>query len=205
MKKYRPSLLKYAFEGNLTRQWRTTHGSPLDSPLQILERILKLKEGIQKKKTKHFIVYQKENLPGTPSEWIWTTMGVIAKTMKNGIYRPPKFYADEGVACLRMYNIQNGSIIFKDIKRMKLTQEEISEYKLLPDDILVNRVNSRELVGKAPTIPPNLETCVYESKNIRVRVFNQFIVSKLVSFWFQFYAQTYIQYKCATNCRYGID
>ena len=48
--------------------------------------------------------------------------------MQNGIYKPSQFYSNDGIACLRMYNIENGSIVWKDIKRMNLTQEEIQNY-----------------------------------------------------------------------------
>jgi len=48
-----------------------------------------------------------------------------------------------------MYNIEAGKIVWKDIMLMRLSEKEIEEYGLLPGDILVNRVNSRELVGKA--------------------------------------------------------
>ena len=74
---------------------------------------------------------------------------------------------------------------------MNLTKEEISEYKLLPGDILVNRVNSRELVGKAACIPLDLETCVYESKNIRLRLINKYIESKLITFWFLLFSRQF--------------
>jgi type I restriction enzyme M protein len=39
---------------------------------------------------------------------------------------------------------------------------------LLPGDLLVNRVNSRELVGKAAVITSAIECSIFESKNIRV-------------------------------------
>ncbi len=93
-----------------------------------------------------------------PDDWRWGTVGDVAESMKNGIYKPAEFYADNGIACLRMYNIEDGIIVWKDIKRMILTEEEIETYRLLPGDILVNRVNSRELVGKAAVIPRVIET-----------------------------------------------
>lgn len=111
--------------------------------------------------------------------------------MKNGIYKPKQFYDKSGIACLRMYNIENGAIVWKDIKRMKLSPEEIEQYQLLPNDILVNRVNSRELVGKAAPIPNGLESCVYESKNIRLRLMQNYVNSKYISYWFQIFSQTY--------------
>ncbi len=189
LESYRHSLLKYVFEGKLTEKWRKDHRNQSDSS-KILEQIGRKRNRTGREDEKYFVI-NTETLPPIPSEWIWTTLRVITESMKNGIYKLPRFYNNDGIACLRMYNIHNGSIVWKDIKRMVLTAEEISEYKLLPGDILVNRVNSRELVGKASTIPQGLETCVYESKNIRLRVLNDFVVSKFVSFWLQFYAQTY--------------
>ncbi len=104
------------------------------------------------------------------TSWRQVAFGEIVESMKNGIYKPRDSYADDGIACLRMYNIEVGKIVWKNIKRMRLSTKEVREYGLLPGDLLVNRVNSRELVGKAAVIPPALEKCVFESKNIRVRL-----------------------------------
>ena len=106
----------------------------------------------------------------------------MTESMKNGIYRPASSYSDDGIACLRMYNIDQGKIVWRDIKRMTLMEEEIEEYELLPGDLLVNRVNSRELVGKTVAIPPNFERCVFESKNIRVRLRPDVVVPEYVCY-----------------------
>jgi type I restriction enzyme S subunit len=111
--------------------------------------------------------------------------------MQNGIYKAAQFYNDSGIACLRMYNIENGEIVWKEIKRMILTEAEVDQYQLKPGDILINRVNSRELVGKAAVIPLNIETCVYESKNIRLRLFQESTQSEFVNYWFRIHSQKY--------------
>lgn len=117
-----------------------------------------------------------------PKGWRWVTFGDVAESMKNGIYKPASSYADDGLACLRMYNIGDGKIVWRDIKRMRLSENEIQEYELLPGDILVNRVNSRELVGKSVAIPTGLERCVFESKNIRVRIRRDLVSPEFVSY-----------------------
>jgi len=117
-----------------------------------------------------------------PKGWRWVTLGEVAESMKNGIYKPAASYADDGLACLRMYNIDGGRIVWRDIKRMRLSEEEIREYELLPGDLLVNRVNSRELVGKAAAISAGLERCVFESKNIRVRLRRDLASTEFVSY-----------------------
>jgi type I restriction enzyme S subunit len=90
-----------------------------------------------------------------------------------------------------MYNIENGSIVWKNIKRMTLTNSEVQEYQLEPGDVLINRVNSRELVGKAAPIPEGLETCVYESKNIRLRLLSDCADSRYVGYWLGIFGQRY--------------
>lgn len=120
-----------------------------------------------------------------PKGWRWVMLGDVVESMKNGLYRPASSYADDGVACLRMYNIADGRIVWRDIKRMTLSEEEIREYELLPGDLLVNRVNSRELVGKAAAIPAGLERSVFESKNIRLRLRRDLVSPEFVSFRLQ--------------------
>ncbi|WP_256623454.1 restriction endonuclease subunit S [Methanolobus chelungpuianus] len=188
MKAFRQAVLMAACDGRLTEDWRL-HNSDIESAKTILEYITTDKSKLSKKKqTKDAICDVPYELP---TNWCWTCIDLISESMKNGIYKPQEFYSDDGIACLRMYNIDNGAIVWKNIKRMNLSSEEIAEYLLEPGDILVNRVNSRELVGKAAPIPNGIEACIYESKNIRLRVFKQYILSEYIGYWFQVYAQGY--------------
>lgn len=107
---------------------------------------------------------------GVPEGWTETELGTFVASMANGVYKPAEAYAADGVACLRMYNIQDGTIVLRDVKRMQLSPAEVEQYRLDRGDILVNRVNSRELVGKAALCPDFSEPTVFESKNIRVRL-----------------------------------
>lgn len=188
IKKFRQSLLAAACGGRLTEDWRDKDES-IENADKIIEIIKKEKNAIQKKnqKDKDYFVIPYE----VPNNWSWTNIECISKSMKNGIYKKQEFYSDNGIACLRMYNIEDGLIVWKNIKRMNLSDDEIADYLLEPGDILVNRVNSRELVGKAAPIPDDIEPCIYESKNIRLKIFNQWILSKYVGYWFQVYAQQY--------------
>lgn len=53
-----------------------------------------------------------------PEGWICTELAPFVESMANGIYKPSTFYDDDGIACLRMYNIQDGYLSLHNIKRM---------------------------------------------------------------------------------------
>lgn len=111
-----------------------------------------------------------------------TRLGDVVASMKNGIYKPASEYADDGVPCFHMYNIESGKIVWRDIKRMKVSASEQLDYGLLDGDLLVNRVNSRELVGKAAVISAAMEFSVFESKNIRVRLDTAKALPKFINY-----------------------
>ncbi len=180
LKLYRQSVLKAACEGKLVpneAELAKAEGREYEAADVLLARILKERRETWngKGKYKEAAAPDMNGLSELPEGWCLANVGQITDSMKNGIYKPKEFYAEEGFACLRMYNIDQGKIVWKDIKRMNLTKEEIDDYLLVPGDLLVNRVNSRELVGKAAVIYSGIEKCVFESKNIRVRVLNEVV------------------------------
>ena len=109
-------------------------------------------------------------------------LGDVVETMKNGLYKPASEYGDDGIPCLRMYNIDAGRIIWRDIKRMRVTKNELADYGLCEGDLLANRVNSRELVGKTAVVSPGMEPSVFESKNIRVRLNKDRVRPKFINY-----------------------
>jgi type I restriction enzyme S subunit len=121
-------------------------------------------------KTKRSGSAQAEIKSRPPTAFTTARLGDVTESMKNGLYKPATEYGDDGMPCLRMYNIDAGQIAWRDIKRMRVTANEMEDYGLLEGDLLVNRVNSRELVGKTALIPLGMEPSVFESKNIRLRL-----------------------------------
>jgi type I restriction enzyme S subunit len=105
-----------------------------------------------------------------PDSWQWVRFGNLVESMNNGLYKPTTFFSDNGVACVRMFNIQDGSLDLNRIKRITVSEAELNTYKLEIGDLLVNRVNSRELVGRAALVRDIREPLIYEAMNIRVRL-----------------------------------
>ena len=76
----------------------------------------------------------------------------------------------EGVPILRMGNIQNGYLDGSDLKHINLSAKELAKYRLSEGDILFNRTNSLELVGKAATFTGLEGYWVFASYLIRLDV-----------------------------------
>ena len=156
----RKSILTLAVQGKLVPQ------DPNDEPAEDLLNRIRLR---QTKETANHRS-ELENQFEVPATWCWAELGDFVESMSNGIYKPSKFYSDTGTACVRMFNIQDGRLDLAKLKRLDLTPSEIDQYRLEVGDLLVNRVNSRELVGKCAVIEANGEPLVFEAMNIRVRL-----------------------------------
>lgn len=156
----RTAILTLAVQGKLVPQ------DPNDEPSdELLKRItLHHKKGVAKNRG------LQEHPFKVPATWCWVNLGDFVESMSNGIYKPSKFYSETGTACVRMFNIQDGRLDLTKLKRLDLTSSEIDQYRLEVGDLLVNRVNSRELVGKCAIVEESEEPLVFEAMNIRVRL-----------------------------------
>ncbi|QYH38374.1 hypothetical protein GYM62_05995 [Algoriphagus sp. NBT04N3] len=189
VKQLRQAFLREAMQGKLVPQSRKLSG-PNDEPASVLlEKIKAEKERLIKekkiKKQKPLPPITQDEIPfDIPENWVWCRLGQVTQSMTNGIYKEDKFYSDDGIGCFRMYNINDGKINFVKLKRMILTDEEIERYLLTQNDLLLNRVNSIELLGKSGLLPYLDEPFVFESKNIRVILFEKSITAPYVNYLF---------------------
>ena len=68
-----------------------------------------------------------------------------------------------------MGNIQDGALVFHDMKYLPQDHDEFPKLLLAPDDLLFNRTNSAELVGKTAVFKGTPRPCSFASYLIRVR------------------------------------
>ncbi|KAA1426883.1 restriction endonuclease subunit S [Nocardioides antri] len=96
---------------------------------------------------------------------------LIADGPKNGLYRPSSDYGS-GTPIVRIDSFKFGSgvIAMDSLRRLRASDNQIVEFALAPGDLLVNRVNSREHVGKTAIVGELQEPTVFESNIMRVRV-----------------------------------
>ena len=160
LKTYRQSVLKWAFEGKLTEEWRKKNKP--EPACELLKRIKaerekKYKEESDKAKKEGTRAPRKmEELPPIseeeldklsrqPDGWAWIYLKNVTEGPEYGSSAKSK---KEGkIPVLRMGNIQNCFFDWSDLV-FSNNPEEIRKYWLKPGDVLFNRTNSPELVGK---------------------------------------------------------
>nr|WP_240923818.1 restriction endonuclease subunit S [Mangrovimonas sp. CR14] len=204
IKQLRETILQLAVQGKLTQKWRSRHPELVEGSHhanELLKRIQTEKKQLiaQKKlkKEKPLPPIEDHEKPyDLPEGWVWCRMSEITESMTNGLYKPAKFYTDNGIISLRMYNIQSGDIIFDNAKRVEVDEGELNRYCLLENDLLINRVNSYELIGKTAIIPFFGEPLVYESMNIRTRLILKDKLAVFINLVFQSrFAREYLMSK----------
>ncbi|WP_168399815.1 restriction endonuclease subunit S [Acinetobacter indicus] len=102
---------------------------------------------------------------------------------QNGLYKPANMYG-QGTPIVRIDGFKSGDIIDnKEFKRLSLEESDIEKYKLNKFDLVINRVNSPEYIGKTALIRNLEESTVFESNMMRFAVDS----SKLNTYYLLFF------------------
>ncbi|WP_411076830.1 restriction endonuclease subunit S [Streptomyces sp. cmx-10-25] len=109
---------------------------------------------------------------------------VIEYGPQNGIYKAASSYGVEGTPIVRIDSFRGGPSDFtRNLLRVSLTAAEAASYGLAVGDILVNRVNTPELVGKSTAVRELAEPTVFESNMMRCKVRADRAVPTFVEMW----------------------
>ena len=82
-----------------------------------------------------------------PSEWQWKRIGEVVLFTQYGT-STKSIHSEQGIPVLTMGNIQDGAVVWGNEKKIPATSEELPALFLEKFDLLYNRTNSAELVGK---------------------------------------------------------
>jgi len=148
IKRFRQSVLMKACSGRLTEDWR--QANIFEESSIIVERFKQnrlnnSKSVSQKQQVINVYSYLEESLFGLPDEWSFVALDKLCIGFQYGT--STKSDPEGLVPVLRMGNLQNGAI---DWAALVYTSDnnEIDKYGLKAGDVLFNRTNSPELVGK---------------------------------------------------------
>ena len=103
-----------------------------------------------------------------PADWEVARLGEV---LESTTYGTNAQLGSQGVvAVLRMNNLQDGEIDLSDVRRADLSEKESAQLDLVSGDILFNRTNSLDLVGKVAIFRDLLQPTSFASYLVRLRV-----------------------------------
>ncbi|MCQ2005690.1 restriction endonuclease subunit S [Rhizobium sp. NRK18] len=189
---YRQSLLKSAFEGRLTADWRAKNADKLEAPETILARIQRERDARYKaalgawqdalatwrdsgeKGKKPAKPKRPRDFPTTASDigipgWAMLPLGLLIDEPAYGTSKKSDYDGgNKGV--LRIPNIAAGVVDATDLKSANFDEAELEQYQLIEGDVLTIRSNgSLSLVGKPALVRPVDTEFVYAGYLIRLR------------------------------------
>ena len=74
------------------------------------------------------------------------------------------------VPYMAVSNVKDGYIDWTTVKMIEATQQEIEQYRLLPDDVLMTEGGDPDKVGRGAIIKEPLENCIHQNHIFRVRL-----------------------------------
>jgi len=157
LKRYRQSVLKHAFCGKLTEEWRESHKDELEPASVLLERIMEEREKSEKKKGKKEIgEINTEGLQELPVGWGWVKLGDIEIFIGSGI--TPKggsnVYVSSGIPFIRSQNVYPEGLRLEDVAYITdEIHEKMKRTHIKPRDVLLNITGAS--IGRSTYIPEN--------------------------------------------------
>ncbi|MBL3589571.1 MAG: hypothetical protein JMN24_07225 [gamma proteobacterium endosymbiont of Lamellibrachia anaximandri] len=151
LKVYRQALLKHAFEGKLTEQWRRDNTDKLEPAEELLERIKQErearyqqqleewqaavkqweaggKEGKKPAKPKALGLFRElsqnelEQLDELPQNWAWTRLENLLEYVTSGSRGWAKYYSPSGATFIRAQNLKYDRLDLTDIAYVSLPE-----------------------------------------------------------------------------------
>lgn len=110
---------------------------------------------------------KKTEIGSMPQSWIMRPIGEYAQQMQYGLSIRG---ASQGrYPILRMNCQQDGKVLLRDLQYVDIDDKTVNAYRVRPNDILFNRTNSFELVGRTAIVEFDMDI-VFASYLVRISV-----------------------------------
>jgi type I restriction enzyme S subunit len=173
--RFRQSVLAAACSGRLTGDLTSVASSTESTESARAEVLGGKKPRSQKERPVDF------PMPSVPGHYSVSTIGDCADLIQYGTSLRCDPDPEVGIPVLRMGNIQGGSLDLTDLKYCRLVPE-LERLFLQDGDVLFNRTNSPELVGKSAVFHSSKPTS-FASYLIRVRLNTEVADPDFVNYW----------------------
>lgn len=167
----RQTILNLAVRGRLVLQ--ETNGEPASELLKriLAEKARRADEGTLRKEKPLSPVAEGAIPFVLPASWCWEKIGTCALLIEYGT--SVRSGAEEGVPVLKMGDIQGGRAILGGQKKVPREIKDLPQLFLKKFDLLYNRTNSAELVGKTGIYLGEDDEYTFASYLIRIRLLSE--------------------------------
>ncbi len=159
----------------------------ISSVLEMADRLLAMKRDANSKLVRYvdalfFKMFGNPDVKGFKYDFV--LLGdFLLSTPQNGVYKHKSFYG-HGNRIIRIKDIKDGCINnIESLDQVHLKADEVTKYSLKRGEILINRVNSIENLGKCAIVKNLEEDVVFESNIMRLSVNTEIIRPEFLAIW----------------------
>ena len=207
---YRQSLLKSAFEGRLTADWRAKNPDRLENPevllgqvredrerlyssaLQVWERAVAVWEETKKKgrkpakprrPTDFTVETDISGETGIPTHWFWLSLSNLAEVAGGLTKNQRRNTLPLKAKYLRVANVYSNRLELDEIKEIGVTEDELRKTRLVAGDLLFVEGNgSIEQIGRVAIWNGSVPDIAYQNHLIRCRT-NGFLAPRFALYF----------------------
>jgi type I restriction enzyme S subunit len=176
----RQAVLQLAIQGRLVDQ--DVEDEPASKLLERIrqEKVRLVKEG-KIKKIEHSSPIAADEQPfDVPQVWEWARLGYLSAIIEYGTSEKAST-TNLGVPVIRMNNIQEGRVELHNLKYVSKEIRDLPRLYLRQNDLLFNRTNSYDLVGKTGVFKSDDEGFTFASYLIRISILQGLVEPEYVN------------------------
>ncbi len=137
LKIYRQSVLKHAFEGKLTEEWREVHKDEIESASIILEKLKAKRKSKSKTKSK-IPPINLSDLPPLPNEWNYAELDIVTNVISGNAFKSKDFIDDKEIPVIKISNVSYGKFVWKNQQYLPTNfLKEFSNFLVRPNSLLM--------------------------------------------------------------------
>lgn len=190
LKVYRQAVLKAAFEGKLTQQWREQQRAAGNLPPAeaLLAQIQEERQRHSKKPKEYPPLTEEEmkELPGLPKGWMWVRLGGLSEIV-GGVTKGRNLEGQPTIELpyLRVANVQDGYLDLGIIKTIQVLPIDLSKYRLLAGDILYTEGGDKDKLGRGSVWKGEIPDCIHQNHIFRARLYHKGMAPSFVAYYSQ--------------------
>lgn len=189
LKRYRQSVLKNAFEGRLTEEWRAKHKNELEPASILIERIKEERKKKLKGKYKELPPVDTSELPELPEGWVWTNFEHIAENTPHALKAGPfgsalkkEYYAPKGYKIYGQEQVIRDDPFYGDYYIDEERYEMLKSCGIKTGDVLISLVGT---IGRVLILPEGIEPGIINPRLAKISLDKRLIYPNYIKVYLQ--------------------